>query len=344
MTIAERRLLFERFEGLRGRVPWCPLATLPTPVTEAKSLSSELGAPIWIKHDEATSPVYGGNKLRKLELLVAEADALGAHRWIVYGPLGSNWVLATCILGRLRGREVHAILFRRPLHEQSRRSFSLSSELATEAHVIAHPVLVPWKVLQVKRRLGPNAHVLPPGGTSALSTLGYVEAGLELAEQVRSGDLPEPASIVVAHGTGGTVAGLAIGVAAGGLSSRVLGVRVADRIVANRWVARRLIRSTARLLDPSDPALQRAPLELIGGELAPGYGRPSISGERAQELARRLEGLRLDATYTAKALAGAAKIIQSGSAGAPFLFWNTYQSQRLDDLPARLDAARSGKA
>ncbi len=350
MSESERRPLLERFPELKRSVPWLRIARLPTPVTEEAELGRALGCPqpLWIKHDERTGEPYGGNKVRKLEYLIAAAEQAGVERWIVYGPLGSNWVLATCVYGRQRGAKVEAILFRRPLHEQARRNFSIDRELADRVRVVPHVSLVPLAVAWARWRAKDRTTVLPPGGTSPLSTLGYVNAGLELAEQVRVGELPEPGAVIVAGGTGGTVAGLWIGLRLAGLSSRVVPVRVADTIVSNRWVRTRIVRQTLDFMRSHGATFELEPpkpreLASVRGFLAPGYGKPSPAGEEVAELARRDTGLRLDPTYTAKALAGLRHWAAEHPESGPVLFWNTYHSQTLDGLAERFGEKLAGR-
>jgi D-cysteine desulfhydrase len=167
--------------------------------------------------------------------------------------------------------------------------------------------------------------VLPVGGSSPLGVLGYVEAALELAEQVAVGDLPAPAEVVVAAGSGGTAAGLAVGLGLAGLDARVTGVVVTDGLVSERSAAR-LVRRTAALLrkrgagpDMGTPA----ELRILEGYRGAGYGHPTPEGKLATELARR-DGLALDPVYTAKAVAGLLGEARAGRLGAgPVLYLHT---------------------
>jgi D-cysteine desulfhydrase len=174
-------------------------------------------------------------------------------------------------------------------------------------------------------------YVIPAGGTGALGTAGYVNGALELAEQIEAGEAPVPDVIYVAAGTTGTAAGLALGLRAAGLPTRLVAVRASNRGTATEARLRREIEAAASLLGGLDPtfrpSLEAASgpplLRLEHGAAGPGYAIPTLEGARAAALARDLGGLELDGTYTAKAFAA---LIGDAPrlAGQTVLFWNTY--------------------
>jgi D-cysteine desulfhydrase len=167
--------------------------------------------------------------------------------------------------------------------------------------------------------------VIPAGGSDAIGTLGYVSAGLELAEQVAKGDVPEPATVVVAAGTLGTAAGLALGFAIAGMKTKIKAVRITSRIVTNERVLMRLIRGTEILLrragadvGVANNAIAR--VELLHEHIGRGYGIETDEGARATERFSG-HGILLDPTYTAKA--AAAFIARAADLPQPVLFWQT---------------------
>ena len=176
---------------------------------------------------------------------------------------------------------------------------------------------LPWAVLRAlahARRLG-EPRWIPGGGAHPRAVLGHLLATLELPAQI---DAP-PDAIVVPLGTGGTAAGILLGVAYLGWPTRVVAVRVAPRFVANGWRTVRLARKAAELLEDRDDAF-RVPrsafrMDVVDG-LGPGYGAPSPIGERAR-LAAASHGLRLDPTYGAKAFAAI-------SGKTRLVFWHTF--------------------
>jgi D-cysteine desulfhydrase len=159
--------------------------------------------------------------------------------------------------------------------------------------------------------------------------LGYVEAALELEAQVRAGDLPEPSHVVVGVGSGGTAAGLLLGLALTELRTRVVGVVVNDTLRLDPPAIERLAARTARLLRRRGaqlPALDLgARLTLTRRWLGPGYGHATPEARAAQRLARESEGLDLDGVYTAKAVAGLLGLRAEGALGdGPSLYVHTH--------------------
>ncbi|MGH7530474.1 MAG: pyridoxal-phosphate dependent enzyme, partial [Gemmatimonadales bacterium] len=151
------------------------------------------------------------------------------------------------------------------------------------------------------RRFGPARRWIPGGGAHPRGVIGHLLATLELATQLDAARPPD--AIVVPLGTGGTAAGIGLGVAWLGWQTRVIAVRVAPRLVANRWRTLRLAKMAARLLEarglPFRIPQSAIRMEVLDG-LGRGYGHPTPTGARAEELAAQ-HGLRLDATYGAKA-------------------------------------------
>jgi 1-aminocyclopropane-1-carboxylate deaminase/D-cysteine desulfhydrase-like pyridoxal-dependent ACC family enzyme len=200
------------------------LGRYPTPVAQLASLSTPNCA-LWIKRDDLTSPIYGGNKLRKLERLLDDARQKGAERIVTVGAVGSHHVLATGVFGALLGLRVEAVLLPRPdspgVLTALRATIAQRVQLfPAESYAAARQRLQAWAE--------EGAYVIPAGGSNRLSTLGILDAAVELAAQVRAGALPEPDLIVVPLGSGGTVAGLLAGLEKTELRSRVLAVTVAE--------------------------------------------------------------------------------------------------------------------
>jgi D-cysteine desulfhydrase len=324
-------LLFERYPQA-SRIPHVPLAVLPTPVERLELLPN-----LWIKRDDLTSPHYGGNKVRKLEFILAHARTRGATRLITAGAAGSHHALATTVFGRRLGFDVTLVLFPQPLTDHVRQILLTDHALGAELRFTRQMTLVPTAVTAA--RLGywrERVQVIAPGGSDPIGTLGYVNAALELGVQIEEGALPEPDLILVAAGTMGTAAGLAIGLTLLGARGRVVGTRITSRLVTNERALQRLIRDTCKLLGAhgirvdSSAAIGR--VRLSHDQVGPGYGRSTPAAEAAHALFAALN-LELDPTYTAKA---AADLLQT-HARAPderALYWHTLSSS----LP-RADAA-----
>jgi D-cysteine desulfhydrase len=167
---------------------------------------------------------------------------------------------------------------------------------------------------------------VPAGGSSVLGVHGYVEAARELATQVEAGEMPEPDLIVTALGSGGTVAGLAAGVASLGMRARVVGVTVAQPA----WIVEAQARSMARRCAPRGTKGALAHLEIDRRYLGPGYGHATDRAREAMVEGAKV-GLALDLTYTAKAFAAALDRVDEGSVRT-ILFWHTLSSAPMDPL------------
>jgi D-cysteine desulfhydrase len=322
--------LFRRYPALAARIPHHSFLAGVSPV-ERLVLEDLPGLPLWVKRDERCCPTYGGNKPRKLEFSLGSALARGARRVVTTGGLGTHHGLATAVLAREVGVATTLVLVDQPVTPHVRESLLLFLAFGAE---VVHGRGVPGAGFGVLRSLarsalrGERPQWLPTGGSSAAGNLGFVSAGLELAEQVAAGALPEPAAIYVPVGSGGTLAGLVLGLRLAGVSSRPVGVLVTDILPPTpaglAWAARRSL-ALLRRADPSVPKVPLAPAEfaLARGQLGPGYGAATPAAEEAARAAGR-SGLSLETTYTAKCLAEIRERARSGGLPpGPILFWNT---------------------
>ena len=326
-----------------NRLPREFLGVFPTPL-ECRRTDR---LPLWIKRDDLTHPDYGGNKLRKLEYALGQAIARGHRSVATFGAAGSNHALATAVHATSLGLGCTCLLGPQPASPAVRRTLNRHLALGTE--------LVPWggsrqQRLALYRDLfrGPDAThrpwVIPIGGSTWHGSAGYVNAAFELAAQIRAGQAPEPELIYLPLGTMGTVAGLAAGLAAAGLSSRVVAVRVVIEKIADEARTRRLGAKTAALLHRLDRAFPPVReddlnLEVRDEFLGDGYAVPTAAARRAVEWAAAEPGLTLETTYSGKALSALLADADSGRLdGRPVLFWNTYSSAPTDapaDRPIR---------
>jgi D-cysteine desulfhydrase len=345
--------LFRAFPALRERCPRRAFTALPTPI-EAFPLDGAPEGCLYIKRDDRSCSVYGGNKPRKLEFIIGAALARGRRRLVTSGGLGTNHGLATIILGREAGLATTLVLVPQPVTDAVRRSLLLHAAYGADLVFGAN---VPAAALRGARVLAAAALrrerplLIPPGGSSIQGNLGFVSAGLELAEQVRGGDLPEPAEVWVPVGTGGTLVGLVAGLRLAGLVSRVVGVLVTDILPPSpRSLARAAAAALRRLqaLGADLPGISVAPsdFDFVRDQLGAGYGSPTAAGREAVEAAARCH-VRLETTYTGKTLAALRERARPGSwPDRPVLFWNTYNSVDVEaraprpldpaNLPARL--------
>jgi D-cysteine desulfhydrase len=327
-------LLHERFPALRDTIPHARLADPPSPVRRLRALATGPGPDVWVKDDGAYGAPHGGNKVRKLEWIIPDVEARDRRTVVTVGGLATNHGLATAVWGRTRGLRTALALVDQPVDDHVREQVERIRR--SGAHVYRTRgkyrtyLAAPWILLRhtdLRARRPP--YFLPVGGSSPLGCLGYVEAGLELAGQVAREELPEPAQVVVALGSGGTAAGLAAGLRIAGLRTRVVGIVVNDRTPVDARTVARLANRTLALMRRrgADPGVQPiAPADLSSERawLGRGYGHRTPEAEHARDLARRREGLLLDPVYTAKAMAALIALRERGAFDGPVLFWNTY--------------------
>jgi D-cysteine desulfhydrase len=317
--------LHQQFPALAETLPHLPLSDRPTPVRELSGLG------IWVKEDGAFgSGGWGGNKVRKLEWLIPDAERRGRRSILTFGGLGTNWGLATALYAREQGLQVALALVDQPIDEHVEAQLArleASGARLHRTHTKARTVaMLPW-LLARNSRGGRPPYLLPAGGSSPVGALGYVEAALEIAAQVEDGLLPEPAHAVVPVGTGGTAAGLALGFQLAGMRTRVVGVVVNDQLRLDPPAIARLARRTAKLLERRGARLGQLRigpemLDLTRDQIGAGYGHRTEAAARAADLAAE-EGLALDPVYTAKAMAGLLALREAGRLDDPVLFVHT---------------------
>ncbi|HUH13076.1 MAG TPA: pyridoxal-phosphate dependent enzyme [Longimicrobiales bacterium] len=330
--------LFRRYPATAERVPRVPLATLPTPVERLPEDVAPGGS--WVKRDDLTGQPYGGNKLRKLELLLGEARRRGARRLVTVGAMGSHHALATTVHGRAMGFEVSLVLFPQKPTPQVVRTLLMDVGLGAELRFTRRMETVPLALLSARwAHRGQGVFVIPAGGSDPLGTIGYVSAGLELAEQVEAGLCPPPDVVHVAGGTLGTAAGMALGLALGGLDTRVDAYRITSALVTNRRVLGGLIAGASAILAeagvplPEPQEIERR-VVLKDEQLGAGYGRETEAGRAASELLAGA-GLPLDPTYTAKAAAGFLAALRE-EPDATHLYWHTLSAVEPGEAAAGL--------
>ena len=297
----------------------CSLGNWPTPLEAQPGLARALGLhALWLKRED----LAGGSKVRGLEFLLAGAPPRSV--FVTIGGEGSSHALATARAAAKQGCRTAVALFRQPETEASTR---VGAAIAASANLVVHArrlVTLPWAVLRAWRaahHLGRGKpQWIPGGGADPRAVIGHFLATLELAPQL---DAP-PDVIVVPLGTGGTAAGIALGLAWLGWTTRLVAVRVAPRLVANRWRTLRLARKAGSLIRQAglEFTVPRSALrvEVVDG-IGKGYGHPTPEGERARALAAE-HGVRLDPTYGAKAFGIFLRRTTHDVRRA--VFWNTF--------------------
>jgi L-cysteate sulfo-lyase len=318
--------------------PRVPLAHLPTPLEPMARLSAELGGPqLLLKRDDCTGLALGGNKTRKLEFLLAEAQEAGADCVITAGGVQSNHVRQTAAAAAKLGLAAHLVLTRNVAWDADDydRTGNILLDRLLGAEIRILPAGSDRSAAMEETAAGLGAagarpYVIPLGGSNATGALGYALCARELLAQAEALGCGLDA-IVLASSSGGSQAGLIAGLVALGHPARVIGIDVdGDREAVTAAVREVAAALAERLgLDPNEVA---ARVEVVAGYGGPGYGLPTPGMHRAVELAARREGLLLDPVYSGKAMAGLIGLIAEGrfepgervaflhSGGAPALF------------------------
>jgi 1-aminocyclopropane-1-carboxylate deaminase/D-cysteine desulfhydrase-like pyridoxal-dependent ACC family enzyme len=317
------RALLDRYPRLVASLARADLRVRETPVEWWRVG----GAVLLAKRDDLSTPSPGGNKARALELLLAGVAA--GDTLLTVGPTGSTHALAVAEHGARLGARARVITWPQEVHPVADATADRLRQLAE----VKAARSVPEAYLRAALgRLRGGVRWIPAGGSVPLGALGHVDAVLELAEQLQRDRLPDPDIIVAPLGSGGTVAGLLVGLTLTGLRTRVVGVRVVPRVVANRMRVLRLARRTHRLLERLAGERLAAPegsrLEIAEDAYGGAYARQTVAARRAADALRDAGGPRLDPTYSAKAFA----VALDRARRAPderVLFWLTFDARWL---------------
>lgn len=321
------------FAGL----PRLGLITGPTPLEDAPGLAARLGVTtLRLKRDDLYPALGGGTKVRKLDLLLAQEPLASAAVWVVAGAAGSGQVAAMVAAGRALGRPVHAHLFRTPLGPHGLENLAWTASWAASITgyggrvdlAVRAPRVVLGVPVKVAGYAGHAGQVVPVGATSPRSMLGLVMAGIELAGQLSGQPGPVPDAVYVACGSGGTAAGLAVGLALAGLDVPVRAVMVVERVYSLDMRLGWLVQQAEQALRELGLSPRPARLELIRGHVGPGYAEASETSLLGASWLLE-EGIAGEPVYTGKALAALAEDAQAGRTRHP-LFWVTVRRAGLE--------------
>jgi D-cysteine desulfhydrase family pyridoxal phosphate-dependent enzyme len=318
-------------------IPRIRIAHLPTPVESMPRLSAYLGGPrLWVKRDDLTGIAFGGNKVRKLELVLAEAQANGARTLVTVGAAQSNHCRQTAALAAHYGMACILVLSGDPSQAPTGNLLideMLGAEIVWTDRKDRTTVL--QQTFDQAWESGRRPYLIPLGASNPLGALGYLFAFDELLTQQ-----VQPDWIVVASSSGGTQAGLVLGARLTGWKGRILGISIDEKDSDLQEIIAHLA------TEASDLAGQRtkvSPADILVNDdyLGAGYGVMGAPEKEAIQAFARQEGLLLDPVYTGRAAAGMIDLIHRGffkprdtvlfwhTGGAPALFADKYQTNLL---------------
>jgi D-cysteine desulfhydrase len=300
-------------------VPRVRLGTFPTPLHPAPRLSAAAGVEIWFKRDDLTGLGLGGNKVRGLEYLLADAEQRGADVVVTGGAPQSNWAMLAALAARTRGLDAVLVHFGDAVPVTGNQLLAELAGAQLRYTGDADRSSVDRVVQEVAAQLaarGRTPYPIGRGGATGIGALGYVAASLELAGQLHESGL-RPEQLWLATGSCGTQAGLVAGSAWLGAGYEVVGVTVSRPAAEVRQRVARIANEASDLI--ASPASTDVPL-VVDGFLGPAKGARSPDGDAAAALVARTEGVFLDPVFAAKAMGGLLAAARAGTARGPVVF------------------------
>lgn len=326
--MSSARPLFLHWPTLAGILACETMAELPTPVAHLNAIDKHL----WMKSDNVSHPVYGGNKIRKLEFIIPELKQKRIRRVISLGGSGTNSGTALAMVCRDLGIACRLYLFEQQDSATVQHNQMLMKQFGADIVTVKTSVAAGLRYYLDWRRLDAHNYFLYAGCSNVISVFGYVNALLELKQQVDAGLCPKPGHLVVATGSGSTLAGLLLGSALLPWDIRITGVRVAPDYVGpvpgcTPGLISALMRDALEIFSRAYPGSRTLALPepvLTGDYYGNGYGLATPASLRAQHIAREQSGIALENTYTSKAFACALDLLDTGTGAV--MFWNTHSS------------------
>jgi len=325
-------IIEDKYPGLK-QIPRVELSKLPVPIQRLTGLEKELGFEgIYLKREEFSHAVYGGNKARKYDYQMADILKKKRTRIITFGGVGSNQVAANAVYCHQFGLQPVGFLNYQTLTEYCRYNIKLDryygSELYYHKNQLVLALHLMWYYLTHK-----HSYLVWAGTSTPLATIGFVNAAFELKKDVEEGKLPEPDYLFVADGSTGTTAGLTLGLILAGMKTKVFGVLVTEALVANKKRVLSLAKKTYKLMRKYDNSIPDVTnqelnerltvlLDFQGGE----YGLPTKEGVEAIELVKKCDNVIMETTYTGKTCSAMIAFIRGKKEelkGKTIAMWNT---------------------
>lgn len=306
----------------------------PTPFRPAPRLSEAIGVEVWLKRDDLTGVGLGGNKIRALEFLIADALALEADCLVTGAGPQSNWAMLAALVARCHGLEPYLSYYGQPCLPTGNHALAELAGADIRFTGDCDRTSVDSSIALLTAELkaqGRRPYTLPRGGATALGAAGYARASGELAEQSAQLGV-RVQSLWLATGSCGTQAGLVAGARWQNAPYRVTGVTVSRPAAECAERVAHLAAEVAGLGFPAADGTGADDVVIIDGYADPGYGKPSAAGEAAARLVARTEGVFLDPTFGAKAMAALIDAARRGAVKGPVAFLVTGGAPTILDI------------
>ena len=324
--------LFARYPILKQQLKPQSFACLPTPI---KALP-DLGPNAWVKQDDLTHPDYGGNKIRKLDFVLADIKAKHKNHVITFGATGTNAGVATAMMCYRNNLKCTVYLFEQPLTQTVKDNIALMRAYGAELIFCGSLLKTVFSFYSSRYRLSRTSYFLWAGCSNSVATFAYINAAFELKQQIAQGQLPEPEHIFVPVGSCSTLAGLTLGAKLSGLNSKVIGIRVAPAYLGpfpacTEGEVNKVIKQAVKQMQKwgiKTKVLAAIPRCHFSDDFyGEGYGVASEASQSAIDIFKA-QGITLENTYTGKA--AAAFLLQLNKEdqdnAKPQLFWQTFNS------------------
>lgn len=344
--------LFRKYPKLKQYIPYIHLGSLPTRIHQCKNLGALFGKQqVYMKCDNETGGVYndrkifGGNKVRQLEFLLADALAHGAKAVMTFGAVGSNHALATAAYAQKLGIAATLVLVNEPNSHDVRRNLLL--DLYHKAQLFFTPTgadraeLVSNYYKNYKGQFCTFPYPIPVGGSCPRGIVGFVNAAFELKEQIDAGLLPEPKYILIACGNGssGSTVGLMVGCKAAGLCTRIIPVAVEPEEFAGQMAQaiKALYQETIDFLAQFEPefrnyTLDENDVQVVNDYAGTEYGLFIPEAVAAIKIMQQQEDVTLDGVYASRPLCVLLDMLKNNTNDEPVLFWNTFCGDPFTEL------------
>ena len=324
-----------RIEELLENIPRADIGFFPTPLQKLDNMSEKYEVDLLIKRDDLSGPGFGGNKVRKLEFIIAEALERNSDYIITYGGFQSNHCRQLTASCKKYGLEPILYLVSEKEPEEYRANLHLDKIMDAEINFVGEELGDMEKAMEKALRKGKErvekleeegfeCYDCPPGGFDRNGTLGFIRAFGELIEQARRREM-EIDYIVHANGTGGTYTGLMMGKKILDLDLNIIPFCVSSPSPDFESKVSLMSEKVIEKLDGQVPAIEPEEVEVDADHYGPGYDVPFEGSIRATKELARKEGIILGPAYTAKAMAGILDYIEEGriEEDSSVLFWHT---------------------